>query len=127
MPIASRWRACAKASRTASTCLPASGGLFSKALLPRDPTGEFMQLLDAMGSGHRPQTVDGAWFSRDGQRALLLARTRAEGADTDGQSMAVVAIRAAFEAVSKPGMCAGADRPRPLLGDGTCDHQDARC
>lgn len=80
--------------------LASSAGLFSKALLPRDPTGEFMQLLDVMGGGQRPQTADGVWVSRDGQRTLLLARTRAEGADTDGQSAAVAAIRAAFRATS---------------------------
>ena len=84
--------------------LATSAGLFSKALLPRDPTGEFMQLLDTMGSSHRPQTADGVWVSRDGQRALLLARTRAEGADTDGQSDAVAAIRAAFRTAAGPDM-----------------------
>ena len=85
--------------------LATSAGLFSKALLPRDPTGEFMQLLDAMGSSHRPQMADGVWASRDGQRALLLARTRAEGADTDGQSEAVAAIRAAFAGGVRSRIC----------------------
>jgi predicted exporter len=84
--------------------LATSAGLFSKALLPRDPTGELMQLLDAMGSSHRPQLADGVWVSRDGQRALLLARTRAEGVDTDGQAEAVGAIRAAFRVASGPEM-----------------------
>ncbi|WP_295385384.1 MMPL family transporter [uncultured Thiodictyon sp.] len=94
--------------------LATSAGLFSKALLPRDPTGEFMQLLDAMGSGHRPPTADGVWVSRDGNRALLLARTRAEGADTNGQSMAVVTIRAAFAAVSAPGLRLALTGPGPF-------------
>ncbi len=84
--------------------LATSAGLFSKALLPRDPTGELMQLLDTVGSSHRPQTADGVWVSRDGQRALLLARTRAEGADTDGQSDAVAATRAAFRTAADPDM-----------------------
>jgi predicted exporter len=94
--------------------LASSGGLFSKGLLARDPTGEFMQLLDAMASGQRPQTVDGVWCSRDGQRALLLARTRAEGADTNGQAMAVEAIRNAFAAVSPPGMSLALTGPGPF-------------
>jgi predicted exporter len=95
--------------------LASSGGLLSKGLLPRDPTGEFMQLLDAMASGQRPQTVDGVWFSRDGQRALLLARTRAEGADTNGQSMAVEAVRSAFATVSPPpGMSLALTGPGPF-------------
>ncbi|WP_295446767.1 MMPL family transporter [uncultured Thiodictyon sp.] len=94
--------------------LATSAGLFSKALLPRDPTGEFMQLLAAMGNGQRPPTLDGVWSSRDGQRVLLLARTRAEGADTNGQSTAVVAIRAAFAAVSAPGMRLALTGPGPF-------------
>ncbi|MFA5083316.1 MAG: hypothetical protein WC474_12270, partial [Hydrogenophilaceae bacterium] len=77
--------------------LASSAGMFSKALLPRDPTGEFMQLLDAMANRPRPQMADGVWVARDGRRALLLARTRADGADTDGQEQAVAAIRAAFQ------------------------------
>ncbi len=94
--------------------LASSSGLLGKGLLPRDPTGEFTQLLDAMVAGQRPQTVDGVWCSRDGQRALLLARTRAEGADTNGQSMAVEAIRSAFAAVSPPGRSPALTGPGPF-------------
>jgi predicted exporter len=94
--------------------LASSAGLFSKALLPRDPTGEFMQLLDAMGSSQRPQLADGVWVARDGGRALLLARTRAEGADIDGQEHAVVAIRSAFRVVAGPGMRLALTGPGPF-------------
>lgn len=94
--------------------LASSAGLFSKTLLPRDPTGEFLQLLDAMGAGHRPQLADGVWVSRDGQRALLLARTRAEGADTDGQSEAVAAIQGAFLATSGPELRLALTGPGPF-------------
>ena len=80
--------------------LATSTGLLGKTLLPRDPTGEFMQILDTLSGESRPNMVDGVWASRDGERALLLARTRAEGADTDGQERAVQAIRAAFQAGS---------------------------
>lgn len=84
--------------------LASTTGLLGKALLPRDPTGEFMHILDAIGGASRPNLVDGAWASRDGARALLLARTRAEGADTDGQARAVQAIRAAFQASAPAGL-----------------------
>jgi predicted exporter len=94
--------------------LATSAGLFSKALLPRDPTGEFMHLLDAMGNNPRPQLVDGVWASRDGARALLLARTRAEGVDTDGQSAAVAAIRTAFAAASGSGLRLALTGPGPF-------------
>ncbi|HYN78146.1 MAG TPA: MMPL family transporter [Lamprocystis sp. (in: g-proteobacteria)] len=91
-----------------------SAGLVSKALLVRDPTGEFMHLLDAVGGTQGPQAADGVWLSGDGQRALLLARTRAEGADTDGQLAAVVAIRAAFQAESEPAMRLALTGPGPF-------------
>ncbi|MFZ1574908.1 MAG: MMPL family transporter, partial [Chromatiaceae bacterium] len=94
--------------------LATSAGLFSKALLPRDPSGEFMQLLDAMGSSPRPQLADGVWASRDGERALLLARTHAEGANTDGQSAAVAAIRAAFRETSQPDLRLALTGPGPF-------------
>jgi len=84
--------------------LATSAGLFSKALLPRDPTGELMAVLDGLDRAHRPSQADGVWVSRDAQRALLMARTRAEGADTDGQAEAVAAIREAFDALSEPRM-----------------------
>lgn len=94
--------------------LATSLGLFSKALLPRDPSGEFMQLLDAMGNHLRPQMADGVWVSRDGRRALLLARTRADGADTDAQEAAVTAIHAAFHGVAGPGLHLALTGPGPF-------------
>ncbi len=94
--------------------LASSAGMFSKALLPRDPTGEFMQLLDALANHPRPQMADGVWVSHDDRRALLLARTRADGADTDGQEQAVVAIRAAFRAIAGPGLQLALTGPGPF-------------
>jgi len=73
-------------------------GLLVKSLLPRDPTGEMVQLLDQLNSGTHPQMVDGAWASRDGARALMLMQTRASGSDTDAQQRAMTAIRQAFDA-----------------------------
>ena len=78
--------------------LASPAGLLVKSLLPRDPTGEMVQLLDQLNSGTRPQMVDGAWASRDGARALMLMQTRASGADTDAQQRAMAAIRQAFDA-----------------------------
>ena len=78
--------------------LASPAGLLVKSLLPRDPTGEMVQLLDQLNSGTRPQMVDGAWASRDGVRALMLMQTRASGSDTDAQQRAMAAIRQAFDA-----------------------------
>jgi len=77
--------------------LASPAGLLVKSLLPRDPTGEMVQLLDQLGSGTRPQMVDRAWASRDGARALMLMQTRASGSDTDAQQRAMAAIRQAFD------------------------------
>jgi predicted exporter len=76
--------------------LASATGMFTKALLPNDPTGEFMHILDRLGGDNQPADIDGAWASRDGSRALLLVRTRAEGSDTDSQERAVDAIRRDF-------------------------------
>jgi predicted exporter len=72
-------------------------GMLAKSLLPRDPTGEMLQIIDQLGSERQPPSVDGAWASRDGKRALLVVQTRAAGSDTDGQERGVEAIRGAFE------------------------------
>jgi len=77
--------------------LASPAGLLVKSILPRDPTGEMLQLLEQLGSGSHPQLVEGAWASRDGTRALMLMQTRAAGSDTDGQQHAMAAIRQAFE------------------------------
>ena len=77
--------------------LASPAGLLVKSLLPRDPTGEMVQLLDQLNSGSRPKMVDGAWASRDGARALMLMQTRASGSDTDAQQRAMAGIRQAFD------------------------------
>ena len=80
--------------------LASPAGLLVKSLLPRDPTGEMVQLLEQFNSGNRPHLVDGAWASRDGKRALLLMQTRAAGSDTDAQQHAMAAIQQAFDAAA---------------------------
>lgn len=77
--------------------LASPAGLMVKSLLPRDPTGEMLQLLGQLDSGTQPRLIDGAWASRDGARALLLMQTRAAGSDTDAQQSAMAAIRQAFD------------------------------
>ena len=80
--------------------LASPAGLMLKSLLPRDPTGELVALLGAQQSGAGPAVADGVWVSRDGTRAVLLAQTRANGSDTDGQSQALATIRQAFAQVA---------------------------
>ncbi|MHB8666440.1 MAG: MMPL family transporter [Burkholderiales bacterium] len=77
--------------------LASPAGLLVKSLLPRDPTGEMVRLLEQLDSGARPKMLDGAWASADGARALMLVQTRASGSDTDAQQRAMAAIRQAFD------------------------------
>jgi predicted exporter len=77
--------------------LASPAGMMVKSLLPNDPTGEMVQLLGQLDSGNQPGLVEGAWASRDGERALLLMQTRALGSDTDAQQQAMTAIRQAFD------------------------------
>ena len=77
--------------------LASPAGLLVKSMLPRDPTGEMVRLLDQLGSQSPPKLVDGAWASGDGSRALMLVQTRAPGSDTDAQERAMAAIAQAFD------------------------------
>ena len=79
--------------------LSGDAGMTIKRLFARDPTGETLHLLDQFSGLSQPQTIDGAWASRDGTYALLLAFTRAAGSDTEAQSKTVDAARALFNAL----------------------------
>ncbi|HOB62840.1 MAG TPA: MMPL family transporter [Candidatus Competibacteraceae bacterium] len=72
-----------------------------KRWLPADPTGEMLTLLRIWQGGLRaPAKRLGVWFAPNGDRALLLAETRASGYDLAAQRQVVTAIRAAFAAAS---------------------------
>lgn len=74
-----------------------SAGMLIKQLLPRDPTGEIRELLAAFEGGEQPPSTEGVWSTRDGERALLLLQTRAEGSDLEAQARALAAVRQAFD------------------------------
>src|SRR5450631_215521 len=78
--------------------LASPAGLLLKSLLPSDPTGEMLQVIDQLARTPVPATHDGVWVSADGARALAVAQTAAAGSDTDAQEQAILAIRAAFAA-----------------------------
>jgi predicted exporter len=78
--------------------LASPAGMLVKSSVPSDPTGEMATLLDRLSGNRPPRSRDGIWVSRNGERALLLVRTRAAGSDTDGQQHAMETIRAAFRA-----------------------------
>jgi len=71
------------------------GGSWIKPLLWRDPTGEMLRLAETLLPAGGPRVEAGVWVSRSQPRALLVAITRAEGSDLDGQARAIEAVHRA--------------------------------
>lgn len=88
--------------------LASPAGLLFKSLLPRDPTGELLNIIDQLARSPQPESRDGVWVSSDGTRALAVAQTQASGSDSDAQSKAIDAIRAAFAAAAGDSARSGA-------------------
>jgi predicted exporter len=76
--------------------LASPAGLMVKPLVTRDPTGEMLAILEQIRPPEGPRMVEGVWASPDGNRALLVARTTANGSDTDAQANAVASVERAF-------------------------------
>jgi predicted exporter len=95
--------------------LASPAGLMLKALLPGDPTGEFMHIVGQLDRVPAPASRDGVWVSADGMRALLVAQTAASGSDTDAQERAIDEIRAAFAATASATPAAAAHALRLKL------------
>jgi predicted exporter len=81
--------------------LGSSAGMFSKDLLPHDPTGEVATLVSRLDSGAQPSSQDGVWASRDGKRAVLVVQTAGAGSDTDAQARAIAAVQHAFDTATR--------------------------
>lgn len=92
--------------------LASPAGMLAKPLVTRDPTGELMSLLQQLDAGSQParDPAHGVWVARDGNTALMLALTRATGADIDAQEAAMGALTAAFDAARGSGAEAAALR-----------------
>src|SRR5580692_2395990 len=54
------------AIREAIDNLASPAGLMFKSLLPRDPTGELLNIIDQLARSPTPQSRDGVWISSDG-------------------------------------------------------------
>lgn len=72
-------------------------------LLPRDPTGRTLALVDAWQGGFRPHFRHGVWFSRDDATAIIVAETTANGDDEGGQTLAQAEILTAFQQLAGKG------------------------
>jgi predicted exporter len=80
---------------------PAGGAL--KAIVDRDPTGETARIAETLIPSSAPRSEEGVWSGRDATsprpRALLLAISKAPGADLDAQMKSIAAVRDGFAAL----------------------------
>jgi predicted exporter len=76
-------------------------GSMAQRVLPTDPSGELIHMLEQLQGQAHPLVQDGVWFSGDGARAMLLAHSKGAGNDIDAQERAMNDISAAFEAARK--------------------------
>jgi predicted exporter len=75
-----------------------------KPLLERDPTGETVRIAEGLIPSSSPRSEEGVWAARQGARALLVASTRAAGADLDAQAAAIQKVRESFATLQAPGL-----------------------
>jgi predicted exporter len=76
--------------------LGSPAGMLLQRVLPNDPSGELLRLIEQLENEAQPDLQHGVWFSKDGKRALLVAQTKAAGYDIDAQERAIALIRSAY-------------------------------
>lgn len=79
-----------------TSLLGTPAGNMIKPLILRDPTGETVRMAETMLPSQSPRSEGGVWVSRDAERAVLLATTRADGADLDAQERTLQLVRTSF-------------------------------
>ncbi len=79
--------------------LASDAGMIIKGLFTNDPTGETLALLERFSGGNQPRNLYGAWASKDGKRAVLIAYTREPGTDTEAQARAIDRVKSTFAAL----------------------------
>jgi predicted exporter len=75
-----------------------------KPLLERDPTGETTRVAESLIPSSAPRSAEGVWAARRGERALLLAISKAPGADLDAQQSALKRLHEEFAALKAEGL-----------------------
>jgi predicted exporter len=76
--------------------LSTSAGQLLRRYLPADPTARGRAILVALSPASHPASQGGVWVSRDGGRALIVARARTENFDLDRQAVLLGEIRRLF-------------------------------
>jgi predicted exporter len=64
--------------------------------LQADPIASFRKIITSWRPDQQQNTIDGVWFTPDGQRALIVAITKSSGFDPQAQEQAIHTIHAAF-------------------------------
>lgn len=90
-----------------TSLLGTPAGRMIKPIILRDPTGESVRMAETMLPSQSPRSEGGVWVSREGraagaERAVLLATTRADGADLDAQELTLKRVRESFDSLGKP-------------------------
>jgi predicted exporter len=78
-------------------------GLLTRRSLPADPTGELRRITARVAGAAGPALAHGVWQSPGGERALLVAQTRAPGFDVEAQAQAAAVVRARFAEAAPAG------------------------
>jgi predicted exporter len=81
--------------------LASPAGAFLEPWLPRDPTLELLKVLQRWQPMQEPNRQFDVWFDGEGQRALLIAQTRAAAFDPDQQRLAVNELNAAADRLAR--------------------------
>ncbi len=79
-------------------------GELIKPLLDRDPTGETQRIGEALIPSNAPKSEGGVWVARQGERALMVAITRATGADIDAHAATLASVTDAFAPLAANGL-----------------------
>lgn len=87
-----------------TSLLGTPAGAMIKRVILRDPTGETMRMAEGMLPAQAPRSDGGVWVSRNAARAVLVATTRADGADIDGQERSLQIVRDRFAPFAAQGL-----------------------
>jgi predicted exporter len=82
--------------RRSLALLSTSPGQLLRRYLPADPTGRGRAILASLSPASRPASQGGVWVSRDGGRALIVARARTENFDLVRQAALLDEVRQSF-------------------------------
>ena len=88
----------------ATSLLGTPAGSAIKSVILRDPTGETIRMAENMLPSQAPKSDGGVWVSRQAPRAVLIATTRADGADLDAQERALQLLNTSFAPFEAQGL-----------------------